>query len=167
MNYLVRPVCENDAAAIVALLNPIIRAGGLTIMTTPFSPAEQAAFIRGLPARGSYLAALRPPSLELVGIQDILPLDESEPALRHVGVVSTFVSQSAARSGVGTNLCQASFARARELGFLKICATVRADNPAAQAFYRRQGFNQTGIARRHAYVEGRFVDEVYLERWIG
>ena len=55
-------------------------------------------------------------------------------------------------------------ARAAEVGFRKILATIRADNPGAIAFYRTQGFERVGTLRAHALVRGRFVDEVLMER---
>ena len=46
----------------------------------------------------------------------------------------------------------------------KLFAFVRADNPAALATYVRQGFVVIGTARQHAKIDGRYVDEVMIER---
>lgn len=57
-------------------------------------------------------------------------------------------------------------ARARAAGFLKLVATIRADNDAALAFYRAGGFATAGIARRHTRIGESFVDAAITERWI-
>ena len=166
MTCLIRPVQSADAPAITTLINAIIRTGGLTIMTEPFSAADQAAFIAGLPPRSTYLAAVDPLSGALLGVQDVLPLDTGEAALRHVGVISTFVAQASARQGVGSALMRASLAQAHSLGYLKLHATIRADNPAALAFYQAQGFRQAARLEKHAFIQGVFVDEFLFVRWL-
>ena len=49
-------------------------------------------------------------------------------------------------------------------GFEKIFTFVRADNPAALAAYHAHGFETIGTARRHARIDGRYVDEWFIER---
>jgi RimJ/RimL family protein N-acetyltransferase len=65
---------------------------------------------------------------------------------------------------VGAALFRVTVRSARDLGFAKIIATTRADNPDAQAFYEAQGFHVVGLARNHALVRDQFVDEILLER---
>ncbi|MBV8815194.1 MAG: GNAT family N-acetyltransferase, partial [Verrucomicrobia bacterium] len=55
---------------------------------------------------------------------------------------------------------------AKEKGFEKFFAFVRADNPGALSFYKRIGFEVIGIAKRHAKINGRYIDEVMIERSI-
>jgi len=85
---------------------------------------------------------------------------------RHVGEISTFVALDAHRHGVGQSLCQAMFTTAKELGYLKLRATVRGDNPYALAFYRSQGFELIGVAHKHAFLHGTYMDEVLLEKFL-
>lgn len=160
----IRPVREVDAAAIVELLNPIIAAGLYTAMTETFSVAEQVEFIRGFPARGVYHLALGEDD-QVLGIQDVVPFS-TEAAFKHVGVISTFVALTAHHTGVGRSLSQATFPATQALGFEKIMANVRADNPQALAFYKSQGFNLIGTAHRQAVIRGQYVDEVLLEKFL-
>jgi L-amino acid N-acyltransferase YncA len=162
LEFLVRPVSEQDAAAIVELLNPIIRAGTYTVMDAPFTVDDQSDFIRGFPARGIYLAAVRDADHAVVGIQDVMPRSESN-VFRHVGEISTFVAMGCHRQGIGARLCQATFAAAQTQGFRKLCATVRADNPHALAFYQGHGFHVVGTAHQHAFLRGQYIDEILLE----
>ena len=49
MRISVQPATEDDAEAIVALLNPIIAAGTLTIIDEPLVADDERQFIRDLP----------------------------------------------------------------------------------------------------------------------
>jgi len=157
MHVTIRAVREDDAPAIVDLLNPIIRAGTYTIMDEVATVEDQIRFIRDLPERAIYHAAAE--GERLLGIQDVLPL----PGADHIGDVSTFISLSAHRGGIGRGLSRATFERARELEYRKLTATIRADNPGAVSFYRSLGFRVIGTALEHARVGERYVDEVLTE----
>ena len=165
MEISTRLVKDSDAAAIVALLNPIIAAGTYTAMTETFSAADQLDFIRNFPQRGIYHIALDGDHQNALGIQDVMPISTSN-VFRHVGEISTFVALDAHRHGVGQNLCGATFRAAKELGYLKLRATVRGDNPHALAFYQSQGFELIGIAKKHTWLHGKYVDEVLLEKFL-
>jgi RimJ/RimL family protein N-acetyltransferase len=41
---------------------------------------------------------------------------------------------------------------------------VRADNHAALQAYLAQGFVTIGTARRHARIDGRYIDEILIEK---
>lgn len=164
MDISIRLVEETDAAGIAALLNPIIEAGVYSAMTETFSEEDQLDFIRNFPERGVYHIALDA-AAQVLGIQDVMPISNSD-VFNHVGEISTFVALDAQRHGVGQNLCQATFTAAKELGYLKLRATVRGDNLHALAFYRSQEFELIGVAHKHAFLHGRYVDEVLLERFL-
>ena len=68
------------------------------------------------------------------------------------------------RQGIAKALFAATFAAAREKGYEKLFTFVRADNPAAIAAYGARGFEIIGTARRHAKIDGRYVDEWLIER---
>ncbi|BBK30786.1 ribosomal-protein-alanine N-acetyltransferase [Stella humosa] len=147
---IVRRVARGDAEAIVALLNPIIRAGGLTAMDQSFTADEQRAFIDGLPPGAIYLAAVEAGTI--VGIQDVLPLPDG------TGAISTFVRLDRHGRGIGRTLTRATLARARQQGYRRLVALVRADNPTALAFYQAVGFR---VAEIEPAVPGREVRLVF------
>jgi L-amino acid N-acyltransferase YncA len=165
MGFTIRPAREEDAVALIALLNPLIRAGIYTVMDQELSLADQLGFMRGFPERGVFYVAVSNDSQQIVGLQDVVPMS-SDLAFRRVGVISTFVALTAHRQGIGRCLSQATFQAARALSFTKISAAVRADNPAALAFYQSQGFRVIGIAQKQALVQGNYIDEVLLEKLI-
>ena len=162
----IRSVIEEDAASIVELLNPIIQGGKYTIMDELVSVDDQIGFIREFPERGVYTAAVHNESQQVLGIQDVQPIAAELSALQHVGEISTFVRLDSYRNGIGRSLSHATFQAAREKGFLKLRATVRADNPRAVFFYRSQGFEVVGTAQKHACVGGVYIDEILMERFI-
>jgi L-amino acid N-acyltransferase YncA len=166
MEYSIRRAREKDAESIVELLNPIIEEGTFTIIDAPISVKDQLDFIRGFPKRGVYHVAVCKDSRRVLGIQDVQPISETVEAFKHVGEISTFVSLASQRKGIGRSLSQVTFRAANELGFMKLRATIRADNPEAIAFYLGQGFEIIGTAPKHACVRGEYIDEVLAERFI-
>ncbi len=175
MELVIRRAREADSALMIELLNPIIRAGGYTVMDEPLTLDEQVEFIRSFPRQGAFLVAFSASTGsahgagvgKLLGMQDVVPLSPGSPVFGHVGVISTFVALEARRQGVGRQLSAATFQAARELGFRKLCAAIRGDNPAALTFYQGLGFRVVGVAQRQALLRGRYVDEVLAEMWLG
>ena len=164
MEISIRTAREEDAGSIVAILNPIIEAGKYTVMDEQLSVADQIDFIRGFPECGIYNVAVCNDSERVLGIQDVQPISTGLSAFKHVGEISTFVSLGSHRKGIGRSLSHATFLVARERGYLKIGAAIRADNPQAVSFYVSQGFRVIGTARKHAFVRGEYIDQVLMER---
>jgi L-amino acid N-acyltransferase YncA len=158
----VRPAREQDVDAIVAVLNPIIEAGSYTTMADLVSASEQLEFMRRAREHGVYNVAVD--GDVVVGIQDVVPFSGGDPALAHLGAISTFVTLDARGAGIGRALANATFDSSKQRGFRKLMATIRADNPGAISYYQGIGFQLIGTARQHALVRGRYLDEVLAER---
>ena len=178
--FTIRHACADDAQQCADLINAIIEEGKYTALTEPFTVEGMQNLIGRCASHGTVLVALTnrdvtaaiglrplPPQAEedLLGIQLVLPLSELS-AFAHVGDIGTYVSSTSLRSGVGRALAEATFKTAKEKGFTKIMAFIRADNPRAQSFYKNIGFEQIGIAHRQARVHGDFIDEVLMERFL-
>ena len=164
MNLTIRPVQESDATAISEMLNAIIAIGKYTILE-PVTPAIQLEFIRSFPPRGLFLVAERDDG-KILGLQDVSPTSSWSNAMRHLGDIATFIAMDAQGQGVGRALAQATFTAAREKGFEKLIAMIRGDNPRAIGFYVSQGFKIVGTMRRHAVVNGQYIDEVITEKML-
>lgn len=165
MDLFVREAQLDDAEAIINLLNPIIEAGVYTALTTPLSIEAEQEFILNFPQRGIFHVAVCR-SEKIVGFQDVEPFATYTAAFDHVGVIGTFVDLSHRRQGVGKSLFKAMFEVARNKGYEKLFGFVRADNAAALAAYFNQGFYSIGTARRHAKINGKYVDEIMIERFL-
>jgi L-amino acid N-acyltransferase YncA len=164
MRIEVRPATIDDAEAIVAILNPIIAAGIYTAFDTPFTVEAERAFIQNLPARAVLHVADDRTDQRVVGFQIMEPFATYTHAFDHVATLGTYVDLDCRRQGIATGLFQATFAAAVERGFEKIFTFVRADNDGALRTYLRQGFQVVGRARNHARIDGRYIDEVLIEK---
>jgi L-amino acid N-acyltransferase YncA len=164
MNFTIRPVQASDARAISEMLNAIIATGKYTILKGPFTLQAELEFIQSFPESGMFLVAEREDG-RVLGFQNVSPAS-SENAMRHVGIIGTFIAMDAQGQGVGRALAQATFAAARAKGFEKLTAMIRGDNPRAIGFYVSQGFKIVGTLRRHAIVNGQYIDEVITEKML-
>jgi len=164
MDLLVRDVAPADADAIVAILNPIIEARIYTAFDVPFTSEAERDYILGFPSRGVWKAAVRRSDGRIVGFQVLEPFGPYTRAFDHVGTLGTYVDLEERRHGVARALFAATFESARQKGYEKIFTFVRADNAAALATYRAHGFEIVGTARRHAKIDGRYIDEILIEK---
>ena len=164
--FIIREVRLADAEEIVALFNPIIEAKCYTTFVSPFTVSEEQEFIQNFPTRASFLGAFHAQSKHLRGFQVVTPMASYISALDHVGEIGTYVSLDHQRQGIAGYLYRETFERAKTKGFEKLLAWVRADNEAGLRSYTRYGFERVGIAKRHAKIEKRYLDEVIFERWL-
>jgi L-amino acid N-acyltransferase YncA len=160
----VRTATPDDAGGIVAVLNPIIAARTYTVFDQPFSVDAEREYIARFPARGIFHVAVDGTDGRIVGLQNLEPIAAYTRAMDHVASCGTYVDLERRRQGIAGRLFEASLAAARAKGYEKIFTFVRADNPAALRTYQRQGFVVIGTAKRHARIDGRYVDEVLIER---
>lgn len=155
-----------DAEAIAAILNPIIEARSYTALDTPVTIEQELAFIRNFPRRGIFHMAVDHAADRVVGFQDVSPFADFTHAFDHVGVIGTYVDLRCRRQGIATRLFAATFGAAPAKGYEKLFTYVRADNEAGLKAYLGQGFRVVGTAERHARIDGRYVDEIVIERFV-
>ena len=160
----VRDARVEDAEEILAILNPIIEARCYTAMDTPFTVEVEREFIRTFPARGIFHIAIDSTSHRIVGFQNVSPFEKFTHAFDHVGVIGTYVDLERRRQGVARRLFQATFDAARRKGYEKLFSYVRADNTAGLHTYLSQGFRRVGTAERHVKIDGRYIDEIVIEK---
>ena len=160
----IRPVRVEDAEGIIRVLNPLIQSGDHTVLDRLFTVEEERGFISCFPERGVFHVAERDPGGLIVGFQNVEPFATYTEAFAHVGVIGTYVDPSQHRQGIGRLLFESVRLAAREKGYEKFFAFVRADNAGALSFYKRIGFSIIGVAKRQAKIGGRYVDEVMIER---
>jgi L-amino acid N-acyltransferase YncA len=164
MDLSIRDAVLADADALVGILNPIIEARVHTAFDTPFSVAAERDYFINFPPRGVWKVAVRQADGQLLGFQVLEPFATYTRAFDHVGTLGTYVDQAHRRRGVARALFAATFEAARQSGYEKIFTFVRADNQAALETYLAQGFAIIGTARKHAKIDGRYVDEILIEK---
>ena len=160
----IRDARIEDAEGIAAILNPIIAARCYTALDTPVTVEQEREFIRNFPPRGIFVVAVNTTSNRIVGFQDVSPFADFTRAFDHVGVIGTYVDLELRRQGIATRLFAATFDAARRKGYEKLFTYVRADNETGPQTYLRQGFRIVGTAARHAKIDGRYVDEIVIEK---
>lgn len=166
MALSVRDAGPADAEALVRILNPIIQARVYTAFDTPFSIEAEREYLLNFPPRGIWKVAIRRSDERLVGFQIMEPFATYTGAFDHVGTLGTYVDLELRRQGVATRLFEATFDAALHRGYEKIFTFVRADNPAALQTYLGQGFVVIGTAKRHTRIDGRYIDEILIEKFL-
>ncbi|KLV04839.1 histone acetyltransferase [Photobacterium aquae] len=162
MTITVRQVALEDAKGITSVLNPIITEGKYTILDTTYTPEEEKEFIANFPDRGVFSVAIEDGNV--LGFQNVEPFADYTKAFDHVGVIATYVDSAARRKGVSKMLFAHTFRIAKEKGYRKLFAYVLGDNDRALAAYTKQGFEIVGIAKQHAKMGDRYVDETLIEK---
>ena len=160
----IRPITPADAEALTEILNPIIDTRRYTVFDTKFSVAQERAFIESFSERGVFLGAEH--SGTIVDFQVLEPIADYTHAFDHVAQLGTFVKLEHRGQGIARALFSATLDAARGKGYEKLFTFVCADNPAALAAYLSQGFQEIGRAKRQAKLDGRYVDEVLIEKFL-
>ncbi|MCX7706455.1 MAG: dephospho-CoA kinase [Anaerolineae bacterium] len=154
----------DHAEGTAAVLNSIVLEGGRSITGRTFTPAEERAYLRGMPRRSFLTVAFL--GRVLVGFQVVEPYATYTHTMDHVAGLGTYVVAPARGRGIGRALSAATWDAARAAGFRKFVITVREDNLEAQSFYRSLGFQPCGRLARQAFVDGRYVDELLFELFL-
>lgn len=166
MALIVRQVNLDDAQGIVDVLNPIIDEGLYTVLDTPFSAKQEKEFIAHFPKQGVFTVAVNEEQTKVLGFQNVEPFASYTKAFSHVGIIGTFVDESSRGQGISTQLFQSTFDVAKQKGYEKLFAYVRADNERALAVYLKQGFEVIGTAKKHAKIGDKYVDEILIEKFL-
>ncbi len=164
MELSVREVRPDDAEAIVRILNPIIKARTFTVFDSPFSVEDEREYISNFPEQGVFQVAVRRSDARVLGFQSMEPFASYTHAFDHVGVLGTYVDLRFRRQGIAKQLFEVTLEAALRKGYEKIFTFVRVDNQAALQAYLRQGFRIVGTAERHAKLDGRYIDEIVIEK---
>jgi L-amino acid N-acyltransferase YncA len=163
---MIRRATADDAAGIAAVLDRIIEGGRHSLLDTPFTDAEERAFIEALPER-AFIHAAETPDGVIAGFQTVEPWSSFVThEFDHVATMGTYVAEEFRRCGVGKALAAASFAAARAAGYEKFFTDLRADNPDSLCYHLSLGFSVVGSARRHARLRGRDIDVVFIEAFL-
>ncbi len=91
----------------------------------------------------------------------------SRPRIAHTGIMGITVKKNYWKSGVGNCLMDYLFRWAKSTNIVKkVDLRVRTNNYPAIKLYIKYGFIVIGKISRCAYVNNRYVDEYYMERWV-
>lgn len=161
----IRHAGPEDASAIAAIWNPLIRDSAITFTSAERSGAEIAAMMaerrgRGLP----WLVAETENGL--AGFATFAPF-RNGPGYARTMEHTIVLAEAATRRGLGARLLAGLVEAARPLEVHSLVAGISAENPRALAFHAAQGFREAGRVTQAGFKFGRWIDLVLMQRMLG
>lgn len=158
---IIRPATPDDAPAIAAIWNPVIRDTTVTFTTQEKTATDLAADMATRAAAGQpFLVA------DAGGIAGfaLYGAFRNGPGYAHVAEHTVILDTGARGHGIGRALVDAVCVHGRAAGLLQLVGGISAENVAGLAFHARCGFVE--IARLPAVGRkfGRFIDLVLMAR---
>ncbi|WP_298916248.1 GNAT family N-acetyltransferase [uncultured Roseobacter sp.] len=152
----VRRAMALDAGSMARLLNAIIEKGGTTALTRPVTAKDLTEWMASNAERSAWHVAVDEQEA-VVGFQWISPHPQLPPEAVDV---ATFVQVGQTGLGIGSALFDASSKAARELGYVWINATIRADNTGGLTYYQSRGFRDWHFDEGIRLESGQIVDKI-------
>jgi L-amino acid N-acyltransferase YncA len=159
----VRPAAAGDAEAIARIYNQGIEDRVATFETEPRSVEEVRAT---LAERGGHPAVVVERRGRVVGFAWSFPYS-SRACYAGVAEFSVYVAREARGGGAGRAVLAGLVAAAEGAGLWKLTSRVFPENEASRRLCRALGFEEVGVHRRHARLDGRWRDCVTVERLLG
>ncbi len=152
---IIRPATPQDAIAMSALQNRIIRIGG----TTAHEVEHDAAYVDTHYISGDELICchLAEDDFGLIGFQS---MGRHAALPEGWGDIGSYVNPDRQRTGAGAALFTATLAVARAQGLEAINATIRGDNVAGLGYYSRRGFVDYASDPEYHLKDGRRVGQI-------
>jgi RimJ/RimL family protein N-acetyltransferase len=86
--------------------------------------------------------------------------------IRHVVSINIAILQVYTGHGLGGKLFGATEEWARQNGIKRLDLSVMLNNIPAQKLYQKLGFVREGIKRGSMFIDGEFIDEYYMCKWL-
>lgn len=160
----IRPAEAQDAPAVAAIWNPIIRDTPVTFNSAEKTEAELVAAFADKPAQG-HAFLLAEEDGKLLGFATYGQFRGG------VGYARTMehtiiLGPDARGRGVGRALMTAIEDHARAAGAHSIFAGVSAENPAGRAFHAAMGYAEIAVVPEVGYKFGRWMDLVLMQKML-
>lgn len=152
---MIRPATDAD--------EPALRALDRSNWTTLSSPAPVPPPEKEFEIEGVLVAELEVGIAGYVKIGPALDLESADHVLEVKGLT---VDAAHRRRGVGRALMHAAIERARAAGARKLMLRVLGHNAGARELYAACGFEIEGVLREFFHLDGRYVDDVLMARWL-
>lgn len=144
-----------DAAAICAVINPLIERGGTTANETPWTEDYVRDMLTGFGSRD--FCHVAEDAERVLGFQYVEAHPDLDP---DTGDIASFAAIDAAGRGVGKALAAATIAEAKRRGWAKLFAYIRADNTGGLAYYESIGFRTEWVDEKRPLKSGALIDRV-------
>ncbi len=156
---IIRPARTEDAPAIAAIWNPLIRDTTVTFTSKEKTEAAIAALIAERGA-GFLVATV---SGAVVGFATHGPF-RTGPGYARTAELTVNLAEPARGRGIGRALIEALETQARKAGLHVLVAGISADNAPAIAFHRALGYAETGRMPEVGHKFGRWLDLVLMQK---
>lgn len=161
MNWIIRLSELRDYPQLMAIENQIWHSGNTPHVTTYETVEDyQKQF-----AVGSHLVAEDKETKTVVGLLGFQTPSKLS-AHQKVWSIDVGVLPSAQGKGVGTALLTAIKVLATEQGIHKLSLRVFSTNPAAIHLYQKNGFEVEGRLKDEFWIEGQFIDDLFMAYFI-
>lgn len=155
---------HSDAAAIALIYNQGIEERIATFETEPRTTQQIEEVLAERGERFPTVVAER--DGEVVAWAGV-SLYRSRPCYAGIGEYSVYVHRAARGTGAGKAVLNALFQECELRGFWKLVSRILTENIASLALCRATGFNEVGVYRRHAKLDGQWRDCVIVEKLLG
>jgi len=135
------------------------------IATEQVSPEQKRGWRRGISSR-RVLWAVAKMDGELAGILTLSSYYGRLKKTEHVKVLGMGVAKAFRGRGVGSALIDYGIRWARSRGVEKIVLSVFSTNRKAIGLYEKFGFKHEGTRKKAFLIDGRYVDEVMMGRFV-
>jgi RimJ/RimL family protein N-acetyltransferase len=163
----IRPLNEDDASAfqamrILATLNAPEGIASTQEEEARWTRAETEARLRPTDHQIVFGAFSGDTLIGIVGLRR-----ESRQKIAHKSLIwGVFVDPAHRRAGIAKRLMENAIAHARASGVLQIHLIVSGANRRARDLYRSLGFSRYGVEPRGLYVNGQYLDDELMVRFL-
>jgi phosphinothricin acetyltransferase len=161
----VRDATESDLPGLLDIYNEVIATSTAVYSYTPVTLEDRLQWWKARVAK-EFPVLVATDSSGVLGFATFAEF-RAWPGYRHTVEHSVHVRADMRGRGVGGTLVKALFPRAESLGMHVMIAGVDAANLASIRFHERLGFEQAGRLREVGWKFDRWLDLVFLQRWIG
>ncbi len=160
----IRPAAEPDLPAMTAIYNEVIATSTAVYSDAPVTTADRQAWWAARTAQG-YPVLVAQAGDRVIGFSTFGDF-RAWPGYRFSVEHTVHIAAGERGGGVGRALVEALFPLAVALGKHVMLAGVDAENAASIRFHERLGFEQTGRLREVGFKFGRYLDLVFLQRFL-
>jgi RimJ/RimL family protein N-acetyltransferase len=163
---VLRPVTPADARAMVDLIHTVAQEGVYFIVepeNVRTEVAQRESLEKVDPANECFFVA------EVDGVvAGFVDAKRGASAKeRHVATLGIALAPAYRSLGIGPKLMAALEDWARQVGVHKLSLGVFGTNDRARRMYERMGYEVEGIQRRHFLIQGQYVDDFLMAKWLG
>ena len=161
----VRDAAESDLEGILEIYNDVIRTSTAVYSVEPVALEERRSWLAARRERGfPVLVATDGP--EVLGFASFGDWRGNWNGYRYTVEHSVHVRAEVRRRGVGRELVEALIPRARDLGRHVMIGSIDATNLDSLLFHQRLGFERVAHFREVGRKFGRWLDLVFMQRWL-